>query len=162
MTKDEQFKKFEGLAVKASARVFGQWRESLTRRGVTVEDAVQEGRLALIELLPRLDDPQYVQQQQSADVVSTVGGRLRNWAVKQSKNGDARDPFDPPPQPDPGELMDLRNAMADLDPTDAAMVLSRYDGMTYREIGRKYGLSAGQAAGRIHKAMAMLRKKMNA
>jgi len=162
MEQDEQYRQYEGLAVAAAARVFNQWRKGLQARGVSIEDACQEGRTALLELLPKLDDPQYGPEQRCAFVAKSIRGRLNNWAAKQSRNGDKREPRPPHNGPDPADLADLNAAMATLDPDVAAMVMQRYGGATYKSIGRDHGLSAGQAASRIAKALAVLKKKMHA
>lgn len=161
MAASEQFQQFEGLAVKTAAAVWARWREALSRRGIGVEDAVQEGRAVLLEILPQLTAPGFVQQQRVAYVKRSVWGRLNNWAKRVARDGDARDRPDPP-QSDPGDLLDLNAALCSLDPISKAMVLSRYSGESYKAIGHEHGLSAAQAAARVKGGLAMLKKIMHA
>jgi len=163
MTRDELYRQYEGLAVLTGSRVFNAWRKSLQALGHTVEDAVQQAKLVLLELAPKLDDSAYNHAQQTCYVVKSIRGELKNWAERQIKNGlpDTRERPDSP-QPDHDGLIDLQNAMAQLDPDVRRMVLARYGGATYDTIGKANGLSAGQAASRVKAALAILRKMMQA
>ena len=161
MTRDELYRQYEGLAVKTAASVFRQWAKSLAKRGVTIEDAVQESKLYLLEMVPKLGNPAYTHEQRTAYVVKSIRGRLLNWAKAAVRDGDHRDLADRAPPPDAAEMLDLRDAMAELDPETRDMVLERYDG-TWKSLARRHGMSAHQAQARVERGMAMLQKKMNA
>ncbi|HUS45347.1 MAG TPA: sigma-70 family RNA polymerase sigma factor [Phycisphaerae bacterium] len=160
---DEQFAQYEGLAIKAATRIWsGGWGKSLRERGVSLEDAVQEARLHLLEILPNLADPKYVREQRVAYVSKTLKGQLLNWAKAQTRNGDNRDLPDPPPGPNRDELLDLGVSLAKLGEDDRSMVLAHYGGEGFKAIGEKYGLSTGQTARRVEKVLAKLKKLMDA
>ena len=161
MKANEQYSQFEGLAVKTAASVYAKWRGSLSRRGMTVEDAVQEAKLALLELIPRLDDPQYGPEQRTAYVAKSIRGHLSNWAAKQDRDGDHRDLPDPH-EPDPDELLDLREALAKLDETTQAIVLARHGGASYRDLAERHGLSESAVRRIVKAAEATLKRLMHA
>ena len=161
MTRDELYRQYEGLAVKAAATVFRQWRKSLTALGVTVEDAVQESKLYLLELAPKLDDSTYTREQRTCYVAKSVRRKLGNWAKRQIKNSlpDTRERPDPP-QPDRDGRIDLTAALAQLDPETRSMVMERYDG-TWKSLARRHGMSAGQATARVKAGLAKLKAIMH-
>ena len=162
MTRDELYRQYEGLAVKAAATVFRQWRKSLAALGVTVEDAVQQAKLVLLELAPKLDDSAYTREQRTCYVAKSVRRMLGNWAKRQIKNGlpDTRERPDPP-QPDHDGRIDLTAALAQLDPETRSMVMERYDGQTYKSLARRHGMSAGQATARVKAGLAKLKAIMH-
>jgi len=161
MTRDELYRQYEGLAVKAAATVFRQWRKSLAALGVTVEDAVQESKLYLLELAPKLDDSAYTREQRTCYVAKSVRRKLGNWAKRQIKNGlpDHRERPDPP-QPDHDGRIDLTAALATLDPTIRRILWAWAEGQNPDEIGLAEGLSARQVSARVKAALPKVKRIM--
>ena len=159
MTRDEQYSAFEGLAVATASRVFDNWRKSLEAHGVEKADACQEARIVLLELLPKLDDPQYAQQQRTAYIVKSIRGRLLNWAKAAVRNGDARERPDPP-MPDRDGEIDLTAALATLDPTIRRILWAWAEGQNPDEIGLAEGLSARQVSARVKAALPKVKRIM--
>lgn len=65
------------------------------------------------------------------------------------------------PSPDRAALIDLGNAMADLDPKDRALIGLRYVAdLDSEAIGRELGLSASAVRVRLHRLLARLRQEL--
>jgi RNA polymerase sigma-70 factor, ECF subfamily len=63
--------------------------------------------------------------------------------------------------PDRAALMDLGNALANLDPKDRALIGLRYvAGLDSQAIGRELGLSASGVRARLHRLLARLREEL--
>lgn len=65
------------------------------------------------------------------------------------------------PRPDRAALMDLGNALADLDPKDRMLIGLRYvAGLNSEAIGREVGMSASGVRVRLHRLRARLREEL--
>jgi RNA polymerase sigma-70 factor (ECF subfamily) len=129
---------------------------------VLAEEAVQAAWALAWRRLPSLRD----------------GDRLRSWLVSIAAN-QARDAFRKrrrhpvfeldiaeatagagDPAANPGDI-DLRNAMAHLDPTDRALVALRYvAGFDSFELGRALGMSASGTRARLARILDRLRREL--
>jgi DNA-directed RNA polymerase specialized sigma24 family protein len=65
------------------------------------------------------------------------------------------------PGPDRAALIDLGNALADLDPKDRILIGLRYvAGLDSETIGREVGMSASGVRVRMHRLLARLREEL--
>lgn len=79
--RDVLFARYEGLAVRAATRLWSAHGSSVRGSGSGLEDVVQQARLVLLEVVPKLD-PAYKEGQSATYVFRSVYSRLLQIFVR--------------------------------------------------------------------------------
>jgi len=75
---DVLFVSYEGLAIQAANDLWKMWEGGLRGGRIGLDDLCQESRAVLLELLPKLKNSTYTQEQRTAYIVKSVRGKLFN------------------------------------------------------------------------------------
>ncbi|MEM8836242.1 MAG: sigma-70 family RNA polymerase sigma factor [Planctomycetota bacterium] len=124
-------------------------------------DAAQDTFMTVIRAIPMLHDERslasWLRKTVTARCIDRLRAESRRVKREQQSRIDTSDSISPS-----DELIDrLREELRTLDPAAASMLDLRYRaGMTLESIGRVFGIAPGAADGRIRRAQAALRERI--
>lgn len=163
----------------AFERLYRGWFDELVGRLRTVTgqdesfclDCVQDTMMRVIHAIPVLDSRRALAAWLHKAALSAARDRLRAEARRARREGAARSVARAAREaetlggdacgPDEESLTRVTRALEELDPEDARLIEARHRfGWTLSRIGEALGIGAGAADGRIRRALAVLRARL--